>query len=664
MGNVSKVYIEVEVDGKGGIKVLRQIGTESDKTGKKGKKSFEKMDRSVKGLGNQLQSTHRQLLKWGGVLLGGYAVKSIALDFLDVASSFEQMEVKLDALTKGRGPETLAAINKWALDMPVNTRKAVDTFAMMQAMGLDPTIAKMQTLVDVSSIFGEEAMPRVARALGQMITLGKLSSEELNQMAEAGINARRYLSQAFGMTVEELQKSKVSIDQIVNAIWQGLNADYSGAAIKAQNSWQGIWTTFISYAQEAERQVMAAGIFEALKTQMSGINDELAEWIENNRMLIAQKVPEYVDKTEVALKKIWDVISYDPAIMEWGLVGLAIGGRKWAIIAGGTAHMATWAENLSAALGMASQGIVSYSEIAKANFKELEDIVAKGEARMQQSKTFRIGTGTPGYDIYKPKTTETKTTAPKSLPGTAELDRELAEYYGWWSAYGDAMEDFYTTGAKVSLDKAKELEAGRVDAAKESSRQLIDLSERTADAMEQNFSDLYFDIMTGKYRDLGDYATAIFQSIARAQADYLGQMTREGLFGTNESPGLISSFAKWAGSSLSSGSARTSASDFGGGGWVNVHPHAKGGPFGSDEFIRVGEKGPEIIYTGNKSGQVIPSGAGNVNIQVNVINNGEAVEQSEPAQVRFDGGKYIADVHIDRMMNNRSYRQANRQAMR
>jgi tape measure domain-containing protein len=667
-GNSSRVYIEVEVDGKGGIKVLRQIGKESDKTGKKGKKSFQGMGRSVGDFNRQLQGSQKLLLKWGGTLLGGYAIKRVAGDFLDVASSFEQMEVKLDALTKGHGPETLAAINKWALDMPVNTRKAVDTFAMMQAMGLDPTIAKMQTLVDVSSIFGEEAMPRVARAMGQMITLGKLSAEELNQMAEAGINARKYLTQAFGMTVTELQKSKISIDQIVNAIWQGLNADYAGAAQKAQHSWQGLWTTFISYTEEAERQVMAAGVFDELKNQMSGINDELSLWIKNNSALIAQKVPEYLSKTKTGLQKIWDLATYDPAILEWGIVGLAFGGKKWALIGGSMAHMASWAQNLGKAMGMASQGIVSYSEIAKANFKDLEDIIAKGEARMNKSKTFGIGPGTSGYDIYKSKSTTSK---PIIIP--KQHTQALKDYKALMTEVEKAQQEFQNAlilGGGTAAIVEEQLRRGVgdnlqivKDAAKDTSNYMIELSQRTAEAMEQNFSDLYFDIMTGQFRSLGDYATAVLRSIQRATADLLGQTTKEALFDKGGGSGLIDTGVNWVTSLFSGGSSYPGAGTYG----VNpgdVNWHAQGGSFGPNEWIGVGEKGPEIIYTGNKSGQVIPSGGGNVSVQVNVINNGEPLEQSAPAQVRFDGSKYIADVHIDRMMNNRSYRQANRQAMR
>jgi len=149
----------------------------------------------------------------------------------------------------------------------------------------------------------------VARALGQMATLGKLSAEELNQMSEAGINARKYLTQAFGMTVQELQKSQVSIEKIIDAIWQGLDADFGGAAKKAQNSWQGMVATFKSYMEEIARQIMDAGIFELIKTHLDDINQGLKNWIANNNELIKQKVPEYLDAIGTGLKFIGDTIS-------------------------------------------------------------------------------------------------------------------------------------------------------------------------------------------------------------------------------------------------------------------------------------------------------------------------------------------------------------------
>jgi tape measure domain-containing protein len=192
---------------------------------------------------------------------------------LSVASSFEQMEVKLNALTRGRGRQVLEEINAWAKEMPVNTQQAVDTFAMMQAMGLDPTIEKMQTLVDVSVLFGEYAMPRVARALGQMQTLGRLSAEELNQMSEAGINARKYLTEAFGKTVEEIQKAQIPIEKVVDVIWQGLDAEFGGAAQKARSSWRGMMVEMHSIFIETARRIMDSGVFDFLKAGAKEVLD-------------------------------------------------------------------------------------------------------------------------------------------------------------------------------------------------------------------------------------------------------------------------------------------------------------------------------------------------------------------------------------------------------
>lgn len=205
--------------------------------------------------------------------LGAVAVKTI-----QVSGEFERLEVKLNALTKGRGTETLDELNKWAMVMPVNTMKAVDTFTMMLAMGLNPTIDKMTTLVDVSVLFGEEAMTSVARALGQMQQLGKVSYQELMQFANAGINVRKYLVDAFGMSIEELQKSGKDITEITNAVLDGLKKEFGGAAAEASKSWTGVKETFFSMIDEVARKGGEAdGSFDGLKDALRGVTKVIVE---------------------------------------------------------------------------------------------------------------------------------------------------------------------------------------------------------------------------------------------------------------------------------------------------------------------------------------------------------------------------------------------------
>lgn len=290
----NKIELEIRGDDQA-TRVVKAFQRSFDASTKAIIRDGEKATSTWNKFTKQMLSFRTVMIGVAAVTAGAYGLKRLASYGTEIAASFEQMELKLGALTKGKGAETLERINKWALEMPVNTRAAVDSFTMMMAMGLDPTIAKMQILVDTAVLFGDQAMPRIARSLGQMATLGKLSAEELNQLSEAGINARKYLTEAFGMTVEELQKANVEIEKIIDVIWKGLAEDFGGAATKAQNTWKGLTATFTSYVEEITRATMGAGAFELLKEALRDINAELKEWIDNNDLLFSQHLPKFFD---------------------------------------------------------------------------------------------------------------------------------------------------------------------------------------------------------------------------------------------------------------------------------------------------------------------------------------------------------------------------------
>lgn len=261
------------------------VGTD-DQT-KEGLQTAEKgMEKFAKRSDGLLTSMRKNWLLLGGAIGGITGAVSFAKGALETASSFEQMAIQLDVLTKGRGVETLDRINRWALEMPVNTQEAVQSFVQMTAFGLKPTIKSMEILTDVASVFGQDALPRVSRALGQMKALGKLSAEELNQLSEVGINAREILFNAFGQTVEEIQKSGRNIDEVINALWKGMDEKFGGAAKKAMTSWEGMTAVTKSYITEISRAVMTdSGAFQMLKNVLGDINTELEnnmKWTQRN----------------------------------------------------------------------------------------------------------------------------------------------------------------------------------------------------------------------------------------------------------------------------------------------------------------------------------------------------------------------------------------------
>ncbi len=258
MADLAKLVVKLEAQSGKLVSELERANRKIDRFGKRSTRSLNKINRGF------------DLLKTTIIgFAAGIGLKRVADSFVEVASSFEQMEVQLDTLTKGKGTETLEKLNTWALDMPVNTQKAVDAFVKMQAYGLNPTLEKMGTLVDVASIFGEETLPRVSRALGQMQVLGKLSAEELNQLSESGINARKYLKQAFGMNVQEIQKSGMDITKVVNAIWKGMSDEFGGAAKKMQDKWAGLTVQLKSYWVEFQKSVMEKHLFKSMEAGLA-----------------------------------------------------------------------------------------------------------------------------------------------------------------------------------------------------------------------------------------------------------------------------------------------------------------------------------------------------------------------------------------------------------
>ena len=324
-------------------------------------------------------------------MAGGFVVRN----FLGVASSFEQMRIKLDALTKGRGMETLEKLNAWALKMPVNTQKAVSTFAMMKAMGLDPTIKSMNTLVDVSTLFGEEAMQGVARALGQIHLLGRLSAQDLNQLANAGIAARKYLKEAFGTSsTEEINKMGYTVDQAITAIMKGMQREFGGAAKLAMSTWRGVTDYFKSVIVEFERYLAKMGFFTELEKNIRSLADQMFDYITTQKKLKEQNLPNIFDRANVAVKNLIETLeSLGIVLLDIAKLANTIRLDKWLKSLGHVIQLpGVWAKVVPEIF----KGNVSFFKFATSNFEQLTKLLEehdkeKGKLLNEARKYAKMG---------------------------------------------------------------------------------------------------------------------------------------------------------------------------------------------------------------------------------------------------------------------------------
>lgn len=422
MANNRVIGVELVVDDQGTVKLIKfaesakqafgqaeQSAEGLDQAMKKGGQqaksaegAMEQVERragSLAGRVNVLSASFKRLQQAGGLVwsttkriasgifslqgaLVGLGLGYVAHDFLKVADNTERMKIALDQLTNGKGEEWFRKLNDWAFKMPVNTDKAIEAFIRLRAFGLEPTIKQMTTLVDstIGVGRGEEALESVSRALGQIQARGKLSAEELNQLAEAGISAKSMLADAFGVSVAELEKliakgidSKVAIA----ALFDQLEARFGGASSKIQQKYSGLMDALISHWRDFQRQMMESGVIQAIEAGLGGViarlddlrsSGRIAEWADKSGKAIEgliNRAVNFIDsiinnwsqwearweKFKSGASEVWTQtknvasvvgsllkIALDgwnnlpPVVREFGLVGALIGGVKGKII--------------------------------------------------------------------------------------------------------------------------------------------------------------------------------------------------------------------------------------------------------------------------------------------------------------------------------------------
>lgn len=177
------------------------------------------VDKSTKKMEND---TKAAMTAMESAIVGAEAaMKSLAVAFapiiaamsvikvIEVASSFEQLEIRLNAVmgSAQAGERAFDWIKKFAVDTPYTVQQTTDAFMQLKNFGLDPMDGTLQKIADASAKYGKGAdtAARVTLALGQAWARGKLQGQDTLQMIDAGIPVYELLSKATGKTAAEIQ---------------------------------------------------------------------------------------------------------------------------------------------------------------------------------------------------------------------------------------------------------------------------------------------------------------------------------------------------------------------------------------------------------------------------------------------------------------------------
>lgn len=203
----------------------------------------------------------------GAAFLGLGAVAAAGLGAITTfglisAAQLEQVQVSFNALlgSAEEGERVFRQLQEFAAATPFEFAGVADAakrfLTFNEAIGLadDQLLDFLTTVGNIASVTGAgaEGMNRIAFAIGQIASRGRVQLEEINQISEAipGFSALGAIAQEFGITTAEAM-DKISAGEVdavagVNAILAGM-AKFPGAAgaMEAQaQTLQGVFSTF------------------------------------------------------------------------------------------------------------------------------------------------------------------------------------------------------------------------------------------------------------------------------------------------------------------------------------------------------------------------------------------------------------------------------------
>lgn len=210
----------------------------------------------------------------GGIAAVADGLMGLAKSGLEQNAAMEQTATAFTTLL-GSAQESAAFLEdlrKFAAATPFEFPELADASKKLLAMGFaaKDVVPMMTNIGDaVGALGGGKAeIDRVIMALGQMQAKGKVSAEEMNQLAELGIPAWKMLADSMGITIAEAQdlskKGLLPANEAIAALNQGMHDSFGGAMQAQATTFNGLMSTLADNANLA-LQSFTGPLFETAK---------------------------------------------------------------------------------------------------------------------------------------------------------------------------------------------------------------------------------------------------------------------------------------------------------------------------------------------------------------------------------------------------------------
>lgn len=262
-GKLATVSAALKSVANDAARASKQAGKIDDSGMKKMASSADGAKKRVKSLGDALSKVSAMSEKLGKAVqgLGSLATGAFAKDIVNgllgasaasikAAAQMRQYEIAFQTMLKSadEGTQMLRDLQKFAAETPFDVPGVVSAGQQLMAFGFKAkeVIPMLTSLGDAAAGLGQgtAGVSRLAYALGQMQTSGKLNAQDMMQLTSAGISAWDMLADAAGVSIAEIKdmtsKGMVDSKEAVKVIVAGMNEEFGGMMEKTSTEVSGL----------------------------------------------------------------------------------------------------------------------------------------------------------------------------------------------------------------------------------------------------------------------------------------------------------------------------------------------------------------------------------------------------------------------------------------
>lgn len=195
----------------------------------------------------------------------------------DIINLKQQADIAFTAITGSaqKANAVIGQIYSWDQTVPIPFQNALTAAQRLAAFGMDTQqiVPTLQAIADATGAIGDASkFDQIALALGQIQTKGKLSAEEMLQLAEAGVPAWQLLAETLNISVVDAQKKvtkgTIDADTAIEALRQGIESKFPGAAQNLKNTTLGAFQGMVAGVRNAG---------ESMLTPLQGVETQGAQ---------------------------------------------------------------------------------------------------------------------------------------------------------------------------------------------------------------------------------------------------------------------------------------------------------------------------------------------------------------------------------------------------